>query len=729
MATGGRQTPRFRVSAHGLIEGIERWLEAERAQLPLWIPVGLIAGVAAWYALPDEAAWRGWLCACAALAALGLGFGGGGRLGRAIALFALCGALGCALVWWRAERAAAPRLERAQVIGVVARIERAEPLPARAAVRLLLAPAGAPGLPARVRVTVDQDKAPAGLARGAIVRLRARLVPPPAAAVPGAYDYSAIAWFDGVGASGKALDPVTIVSAAPRGGPAEWLASARTGLSAHIQARLPGGAGGVATALATGDMGAVTTDDNDAFRRSGLAHLLSVSGLHLTAAVGATMVLVLRLLALSPWLALRAPLPLVAAGAGALAGIAYTLLTGAEVPTVRSLIAALIVLAGLALGRETVTLRLVATGATIVVLLWPQSAAGASFQLSFAAILSIVALHELPWADATFAARDEAPARRAARALGELLVTGLVVEIALMPIALFHFHRAGFYGAVANIAAIPLTTFVIMPAEAIALLLDTIGLGAPAWWVAGLALGVLLWLAHHVAVLPGAVALLPTLGWHGYASIVAGGLWLALWRTRVRLAGLAPILAGVALMAAARPADLLVTGDGRHVALRTRGGEVALLRDRTGDYVRSALAELAGREGDAALAIEDLPEARCGPDTCAATLVRGGRIWRLLATRSRYPVDRGPFAAACATADIVVSDRRLPGWCRPRWLKADATLLARTGGLAIWLDTPRIRSVAARQAGHPWAIVAPRRAADGRWSRRAASGRRPPARP
>src|SRR3546814_7962632 len=79
-------------------------------------------------------------------------------------------------------------------------------------------------------------------------------------------------------------------------------------------------------------------------RLSGLAHLLSISGLHVTAVIGGTMLLVMRLLALSPALALRAPLPLIAASAGALAGIGYTLLAGAEVPTVRSCVAALLVL-------------------------------------------------------------------------------------------------------------------------------------------------------------------------------------------------------------------------------------------------------------------------------------------------------------------------------------------------------------------------------------------------
>ncbi len=113
-------------------------------------------------------------------------------------------------------------------------------------------------------------------------------------------------------------------------------------------------------------------------RRSGLAHLLSVSGLHIAAAVGAAMLLALKLLALSERLALRFNLVLVAAGFGALAGVAYTLLTGMQVPTVRACIAALLVLGGIALGRDAISLRLVAVGALVVLLIgrrrWPAPA-------------------------------------------------------------------------------------------------------------------------------------------------------------------------------------------------------------------------------------------------------------------------------------------------------------------------------------------------------------------
>ena len=237
--------------------------------------------------------------------------------------------------------------------------------------------------------------------------------------------------------------------------------------------------------MATGDTGGIEEPDQEAMRRSGLAHLLSVSGLHITAVVGLTMILASRLLALNMRLALTGRVPLVSAATAAAAALGYTWLTGSEVPTIRSCIAALLVLAAMAMGREALTLRLVATGALVVLLLWPESLASPSFQLSFAAVTAIIALAEHPAVRRWFAPREEGWAGRTLRGAGSLLLTGLIVEIVLMPIAVYHFHKAGVYGALANIIAIPLTTFVVMPLEALALLFDAIGLGAPFWWLGG----------------------------------------------------------------------------------------------------------------------------------------------------------------------------------------------------------------------------------------------------
>ncbi|NNC47891.1 MAG: ComEC/Rec2 family competence protein [Sphingomonas sp.] len=235
------------------------------------------------------------------------------------------------------------------------------------------------------------------------------------------------------------------------------------------------------------------------------------------------MLLSIKLMALWPALARRQNLILWSAAAGAIAGIGYTLLTGMQVPTVRACIAALLVLLGIALGRSALSLRLVAVGAVIILLIRPETIAGASFQLSFAAVTAIIALHAHPRVRGWLKPRDDGWQGRMWRSFLALVLTGLAVEITLMPLALYHFHKAGLFGVLANLIAIPLTTFVVMPALALAILFDIVGLGAPFWWVTGVSLDGLVSLAHLVGNAKGAVAMVPTMPTWAFALAVLGG--------------------------------------------------------------------------------------------------------------------------------------------------------------------------------------------------------------
>jgi competence protein ComEC len=625
----------------------------------------------------------------------------GGRAERAIGWFALAMALGCTLVWVRSDLVAGPRIGRPTITTFEASVDKVEPLVAKGDIRLTVAPSD-PKLPPRVRVSAPAEDVPPDIAEGAKVRIRARLTGPPSMALPGTYDFARDAWFRQIGAVGRAFDTVELLAPGRDSG----LDQLRNRLGRHIRERLPGAAGGIATALANGDQNAVDEDDADAMRRSGLTHLLSVSGLHIAAAIGAAMLLTLKLLALSERLALRFNLVLVAAAVGAIAGVAYTLLTGAQVPTVRSCIVALLVLAGIALGREALSMRLLAVAALAILLIKPESLAGASFQLSFAAVASIIALHSTKWARGVFMKRDEGPVARIGRALLAMLATGRVVEVALIPLALYHFHRAGLYGIGANLLAIPLTTFVIMPLEAGALLLDSIGLGAPLWYLTGLSIDLLLWLAHTVGSASGAVATLAQMPGWAFGLIVGGGLWLCLWTSHARLAGLIPIAVGALGAAAAPVPQLLVTGDGTHLAVVAPDGTPRILRNRSGDFIRSVFAESSGFDGDPPV-LEEAPFAACSHDSCVADVRNDGRSWRVLATRSSAWIEWRDLVKACAGADIVVSDRWLPRGCNPRWLRLDRHSLERTGGIAIYLGAePRVITVADRVGEHPWATTA-----------------------
>ncbi len=677
---------------------VEAFLERERAQLPLWFTVAFGAGIAAWLWLPGPSQWTAFMALALGLASAGLALGPG-RSSRALAFSGVALAVGCGLIWWRSEQKATPRLDRPAVVTFISIVDRIETRAAKGDLRLTLKPQ-TPDLPPTVRVSMPEEGAPAGLGEGATISLRARLQPPPPMALPGSHDFARDAWFRGIGGVGRAIGPVEVVEPSPGGG----LDALRDRLGRHIRAQLPGASGGIATALATGDQAAVSEEDAEAMRRSGLAHLLSVSGLHIAAAVGAAMLLSLRLLALSERLALRLNLVLVAAGVGALAGVAYTLLTGMQVPTVRACIAALRVLGGIALGRDAISLRLVAVGALVVLLFRPEALAGASFQMSFAAVTAIIALHHWPLVRQWLAPREEVWLLRLGRGLFGLLLTGLAVEIALIPFALYHFHRAGLYGVAANLVAIPLTTFVIMPLEAGALILDSVGLGAPLWAAAGWAIDAMLGLAHRVGSAEGAVAMLPSMPRWAFALMVAGGLWLCLWGSRARLWGALTFAMG-ALGAAVSPVPtLLVTGDGQHLALVRDDGVPVLLRSRSGDFVRDLMSEASAFDGDP-LALEEQHFARCSRDACVADIVEDGHAWRLLAIRSRNRIDWTELTRACADADIVVADRWLPKGCTPRWLKLDRKALQQTGGVAIHLGgQPEVASVASRLGDHPWAM-------------------------
>jgi competence protein ComEC len=357
------------------------------------------------------------------------------------------------------------------------------------------------------------------------------------------------------------------------------------------------------------------------------------------------------------------------------------------------------------MGREALTLRLVAFGALVVLSFWPEAMAGPSFQLSFAAVATIVILHESTWMKRWTERREEPFSVRMFRGLVSLIATGIAIELILAPIALFHFHRTGVYGALANVLAIPLTTFFIMPAQALALIFDVAGLGGPFWWLAGQGISAILALAHYVSGLPGAVSMLPSMPLWSYLAMIAGALVLGLLKSKVRWIGFLPFAAGFAAMLLAPRPDLLITGDGKHLAVVEADGNVALLRARTGDYIRDMLLENAGTTAEPK-ALEQWPGAECSADICVIEIQHGTQNWRVLATRTPYTIPSMEMAAACKRVDIVVSDRWLPSSCRPRWIKADRNMLEQSGGLAIYLAHQKLISVNESNADMPWVKAA-----------------------
>ena len=168
---------------------------------------------------------------------------------------------------------------------------------------------GAERVPERVRVAMRHGTAPAV---GEHVELRAVLRPLAGPTQPGGFDFALNNYFRGLGATGFVLGRATVLPAEPAAVPwalraRAWIDRVRRALTERIRSALPGENGAIAAALVTGVREGIAPEVNEVMRISGLAHVLSISGLHMVLVVGAIFFLIRGGFALIPGLALRRP--------------------------------------------------------------------------------------------------------------------------------------------------------------------------------------------------------------------------------------------------------------------------------------------------------------------------------------------------------------------------------------------------------------------------------------
>jgi len=663
----------------------------ERERWPLWLPVFLGTGIAVYFALPAEPpSWLGVVLLAAVLAVTLLTRRWGG--GFLVAVLVIFVALGFAAAQLRSAWVAAPVLERPSgKVSVQGLVDEAEPLAEGGQRVTLVQPRimlDGP-LPAKLRLRLKQnDPVPVG----AEIRLDAILVPPPQPMAPGAFDFARHAWFLGLGAVGTGLSAPEIVNP-PADAPG--LNRLRQHVLERITRHLPGATGGVAAALVTGETSAIVRPVLDAYRDSGLAHLLSISGLHMSLLAGMAFFLLRGGLALVPAVALRHPIKKWAAALALAATFFYMLLAGAPVPAQRAFLMTGIVLLAVMLDRSALSMRLVAWAAILVLLLSPEALIGPSFQMSFAAVLALIATYEkLAAPMAVWRSAHQGLHHRLALYMAGLVLSSLVAGSATALYGAYHFNRFALWSVLANLAAVPLTGILVMPSAMLSLMLMPFGLEGLALVPMGWGVAAINWVAIQVASLPGASLLLPPLPLWGLAAFTLGGLWLALWQGAWRLWGGLPMVLGLLGFLTVTPPDVLVDGRGYAFAVRMTDG--ALLVNRGGRLLRDTWERRAGP-----LSVESWPKNGSSADrrlSCSA----GSCLWRDGRHRVAYVHKDEAVDEACGSAEWVIASVPIRHDCRGQARVIDRFDLWRRGAHALWLPSGRVESVALWQGDRPW---------------------------
>ena len=620
-------------------------------------------------------------------------------------------ALGFAISKVRMHTVDAPILERRLTAATVTgTIERVEPRPARGPrVTILVRDlAGLPNYrrPHRVRVRILANNS--NLQPGDVVRLKATLSPPPPPALPGGYDFARAAYFKRIGAVGFArsrpvrLGPAQNISLGLR--IAIEIQRLRQQIGKRITDALPGQTGAIANALMTGERGQIPETTLDAYRDAGILHVLSISGLHMAIMGGAVFFAVRLMLAMVPGIALYFPIKKIAAVTAILAAAAYLVISGTTHATIRAFIMISIMMLAIVCERPAIALRNVALAALAILLLAPESLFNVGFQMSFAAVVALVSAYEF---HRDRRLQEEPGVRRGRFVLAIWFVAGIVAttiiaSVAVAPVGAFHFHKSQQYAVLANLIAVPVCNFIVMPAALAAFVLMPMGWEAAPLWVMGHGIDIMTWCAKEVAAMPGAVGHIPAFSESAFGLMIVGGLWLCLWRTPWRLLGCAATAVGIALAPLQPRPDVLIGREGRLVAVRQPGGKLVALDSRR---ARFELARWLEHDGDPRSVAEatDRSAYRCDVEGCSA------HVLHHVVAISRRPAS---LVDDCARATILVLGYPRPAACNPEGRVIDFWQLRARGTHALYLagrSEPKIVTVNATRGRRPWSRQLTRR--------------------
>ncbi|MEI6984788.1 MAG: ComEC/Rec2 family competence protein [Rhodospirillaceae bacterium] len=539
---------------------------------------------------------------------------------------------------------------------------------------------------------------------GAMVSVLAMLHSPSPPAEPGSYDFQRQAYFDGNGGVGYVLsEPVVVEGPLP----SRWrsmvlpLERVRAHMAARCAEILPDKAiATVTAALLNGEQTGIPPAVMNDYRYSGLAHLLSISGLHIALVAGLVFFVVRALLALIEPLALRFPIKKWAALTGLLTAFGYMMVVGTSAPTVRSVLMTGTVMLAIMLDRNPMSMRLLAVAALVILIFSPEQMMGPSFQMSFAAVGGLIAVYEA-------AAPIMRRWRTSCGILGQAglyvagsMLTSVVATVAVTPFSLFHFQQDALYGVLSNMIAVPLTSFWVMPWALVVYLLMPFGLDAWALTAMGWGVAACNWLAHVTAALPGAVLRFPAMPVWGLTVIVLGGLWLMLWSSRWRLWGAIPIMIGLASVSSTQRPDILVSADGSLMAVRMADGGLSLSRAKGGN--RLTTDTWLHRDGTnlAAAPWPDKGHSADGRLACDQL----GCLYRAAGQKVALVRERLALEDDCDSVDLVIAAEPVRHCGAPRII--DMWALRSRGAHAVFLANGviRIEAVGNSRGQRPWTV-------------------------
>ncbi len=556
--------------------------------------------------------------------------------------------------------------------------------------------------PRKIRLRLRKDE---GIKIGQRITALASLKPPSPPFIPGSFDFRRHLYFKEIGAIGFIYKPPTIIEPSPT----RFINvnALRHRIASRIISILPQEQSAIAIALIVGHKYALSDDDKQAVRDAGLAHMLAISGLHIGLLAGTLFFLLRLCMATIPSLALKYPIKKIAAIIALLGAVFYTLIAGATVPTQRAVLMSGIMFLAVILDRSPFSLRLIAFSAFIILIIAPESLLSASFHMSFAAVICLVYFYDVTRAFWIKAYRNSGGKNKIALYFIGVCITTIIASVATAPFSAYHFGKISVLGSIANLVAVPLFAFIIMPFALIGLCLMPLSLDYIPLYIMGQGIEAMREIAYWSAAMPGAIVRTPSWDLIPFSLFNYACLFMMLWKGWGKLLGVPVIFLSILLTSVQTKPDILISPSHKLFLFQDTAQNVLYASNKRNDRfilesweryygVPPAQSQSMKYKGTIEREIHPLPQHQCGEQGCRFQL-KGQKVSFM---RTAY-IQK----TECAWADIIISTEPLKkGNCNAPVQIIDKFDTWKNGAHAVYIKENEIITSTVKQMhnARPW---------------------------
>ncbi len=597
---------------------LDEFLENQRERFFLWTPVFFALGIALYFSLPLEPSPQ-----------ISIIFGGSFLLIWALSFLRerllfrfFCWALvlvgaGFFMAQFRTHWVDAPSLSKpmppALVEGILEEVKETE-----YGKKIFIKVRSIEGLtketqPKKIQL-VMKLKSETPLMAGDFIQLKAKLLPITGPVIPGGLDFRRKAFFHQIGATGYVL-AVEKVIPGQENTFQTYVSQVRHHLTHNISKVLKGQEAAIATCLIAGESPGLSQETRRVFADTGTSHILVIAGLHLGLIGGFFFLLSRLILGIFPPFLLRFSLRKCSGFLALVGSFIYLNISGAAIPTQRAFITFSIVMGAVMLDRNPLSMRLVSIAAMIILVLTPEALLTASFQLSFAAVVGLIASYEKSFFQFKRLQFSPILKKIATYCMG-IFKSSLVSSLATLPFTVFHFHKFTLQSVTGNGLAIPLVGVWIMPMGLLSTLCS-FSEKLQAFFLERMGEGivvmerVIVWCSE----LPGSAIYVPQVSLLSLSLVSLGGLWLCLWRHGPRWLGIPVMGIGVALVFTLDVPRVFISGDAKTIGI-AEGGYFYTSSNRRETFLSNVCSGFAGVKPEHIVKWRETPLVQCEDNSC-----------------------------------------------------------------------------------------------------------------